>query len=231
MKSPVRFAVGTPSGLSTNSWKIWVHREDTYVACRDNFREIKISLHASGRWRIGFTQNFIKVRPETFAEGKDRVWKKWKPSLDAAHPYVIGFQLLAPQPSLYLQPKDRRGWPKSVIFVEPPTELEQMTVISVTVVLGRQPLVGKLESIGGIIAMLPLGSDKTVQVVATYEKLGDVLDKIDQACLQAVNQFKWPEAVLKHGVFLAVGNRGQDVTWISAVPFRAYRADREGEGA
>ena len=62
---PVRFAVGpTKDGLTSNSWRMWTEKRgdvyDLYLKCRDNFREAKVSLHASGRWRMGFTEEAIK---------------------------------------------------------------------------------------------------------------------------------------------------------------------------
>ena len=36
-KSPVRFAVGDPNGVTSNSWRIWTSKHgDVYIACRDN---------------------------------------------------------------------------------------------------------------------------------------------------------------------------------------------------
>jgi hypothetical protein len=45
---PVRFAVGAPSGITSNSWKIWATKSGVYIACRDNFKETKVSLRISG---------------------------------------------------------------------------------------------------------------------------------------------------------------------------------------
>ena len=44
---PVRFAVGAPDGITSNSWKIWAKKSGAYIACRDNFKETKVSLHTS----------------------------------------------------------------------------------------------------------------------------------------------------------------------------------------
>ena len=53
IQSPLRVAVGTPTGPSTHSWRVWVQDQDVYVKCRDNLRELKVSLHASGIWAGG----------------------------------------------------------------------------------------------------------------------------------------------------------------------------------
>ena len=59
--TPARFAIGPPDGLTSNSWRIWSTKHgDVYISCRDNFTEAKVSLHTSGRWRMGFTSQAIE---------------------------------------------------------------------------------------------------------------------------------------------------------------------------
>ncbi len=41
-------------------------------ACRDNFKEAKVSLHTSGKWRMGFTIEALGQEPELSATGQ---WK------------------------------------------------------------------------------------------------------------------------------------------------------------
>lgn len=230
-EQPLRFAIGTPLGPSTNSWRVWVHGNDTYVACRDNFREIKVSLHASGVWRVGFTRDFVKLRPDMLPDGKDRVWKKWTPRLDEKHRSVVGFQVAAPTAALYIDRDARRNWPTSIVFVEPPPDPSMMTVISVVVVLGRAPV--KVTKGNGLpIALVPLGESRTVQLVATYEEAAPTLEVIKGAFGRAVAQIGGPKPLPAHGTFLVLGNRGEDIPWLSAVPFQKVAAgphDSRGE--
>src|SRR5450759_485989 len=70
----VRFAVGTPGGFSSNSWVVTTSQAgDIYVAGRDNFRESKISLHQSGRWRLAHTAQAAAERPDLLGPDEDRV--------------------------------------------------------------------------------------------------------------------------------------------------------------
>jgi len=231
LQGPVRFAVGMPTGPSTNSWKVWVRGDDIYVACRDNFREIKVSLHASGIWRVGFTDDFARQRPDMLPPGGDRVWKKWTPRLDDQHRVVIGFQLAAPAAALYLEPKDRRQWPSSVVFVEPPSAPHLMTVISVAVVLGRSPV--RVTPGNGVpIAVVPLGQARSVQLVATYENARAAVSMIKDAFPRALATMGGLDSLPENGVFLVLGNRGEDIPWISAVPFQKTKSRRRaGSGA
>jgi hypothetical protein len=69
---PLRFVVGHPEGLTSNSWIVWTSkRGDVYISCRDNFTEAKVSLHASGRWRMAFTETAVAENSNLLSrEGK-----------------------------------------------------------------------------------------------------------------------------------------------------------------
>jgi len=218
--SPVRVAIGTPRGQSSNSWRLWVQGEDIYVKCRDDFRELKASLHASGIWRFGFTEEFVRSQPSILPVGKDRAWRKWKPDLADPQKPVIGFQILGLRRALYLVRKKRESWPDSVVFVEPPSETDRMTVLSVTVVHSRTALKMGPGVQGAVAAVLPLGDDRTVQLVATHDELGDVEARIEEAFNRAVQQVRETGPLPDEGIFFVNGNRGEDIPWVTAVPFR-----------
>src|SRR4051812_6561064 len=75
---PVRFAVGPPNGITSNSWNVTAAKNgNVYIICRDNFKEVKVSLHASGRWRMGFTEKAIKSNPKLLLPGQNRAWEVW----------------------------------------------------------------------------------------------------------------------------------------------------------
>jgi len=117
---PARFAVGSPVGLTSNAWRVWNNNADVYIACRDNFQETKVSLHASGRWRMGFTSEAIKKNPGLVAFDQNRAWEVWdKPS--SPLPGVIqAFQLVFPTSELAVPPELRTGrkW-TDIIYIEP----------------------------------------------------------------------------------------------------------------
>jgi hypothetical protein len=199
---------------------VWVHREDTYVACRDNFLGFKVSLHASGVWRLGFTEEFAEARPDLVPPGNDRVWKKWRPTLDRQNRLVIAFQIAVPAASLYLEPKDRSKWSREVVFLEPAESESAITVISVSVVLGHLPLGFAPGTRGAVVAVVPLGSDRTVQLVATHEDSGDLLPLIAGAFQQRCAQLNAVQQLPDRGVFFVHGSRGSDIPWVAAVRFQ-----------
>lgn len=76
---PLRFAAGDPSKLTSNAWRIWATPSgDVYIACRDNYRQLKVSLHASGSWQMGLTAESVRDQPELLLGGKSRHWEVWK---------------------------------------------------------------------------------------------------------------------------------------------------------
>ncbi|MBK9027258.1 MAG: hypothetical protein IPN98_05120 [Propionivibrio sp.] len=169
-KPPLRFAVGSPDGASSNSWVLQVKKTgDVYISCRDSFQDWKVSLHASGRWRLGLTSEAIRERPQLLPVGADRAWDKWSPPPDHAEKVVFAFQIVFPSRDLFLTPAHREG-DKALVFVEPHPNPAMMTVISVCIVPSLDPVVfDKIEPVAGILAVIPLDITRSVQLLANYE--------------------------------------------------------------
>ena len=216
-RSPLRLAIGTPAGPGTNSWRVWTQGEDVYVKCRDNFAELKASLHASGNWRFGFIKEFADSRPDLIPPEQDRVWTKWQPTFGNGVRYVVGLQIVALTPTLYLGRSDRGSWPNSVVFVEPPDAADHMSVVSVAVVEGHRALRMREGVRGAVIAMMPLGDERTVQIVATHEPIGETPTRIEEAASQAVSKMGGADSMPSQGVLLLHGKRGETIPWVTAV--------------
>ena len=103
--SPIRFAVQHKNGLSSNSWRVWTRSSgDAYVKCRDNFAEVKASLHQSGRNRIAFTSESGNIM-----SNGNRVWNEWhRPSLDQDTQIAPMLSILLPDWSLAVPYSCRR---------------------------------------------------------------------------------------------------------------------------
>ena len=67
----IRFGVqDVISGLCSETWKVWITKNsrDVYLVCRAIGRDIKLSLHQSGRWHFAFQRPDIfddETRPDT----------------------------------------------------------------------------------------------------------------------------------------------------------------------
>ena len=219
-RGPFRFAIATPAGPSTNSWRTWVRGSNAYVACRDNFQGFKVSLHASAIWRLGFSDRFAQTRPDIIPRGQDRVLKKWRPDPDLSKGAVIAFQIMALDEALYLNRDQRATWHSNIIFVEPPVETSSVATVSVVVAHGDQPVVFSNVRQDATLGVLPLGKDRTLQVVATYEKVGDMRRLIAEALTQAAVQNRTRGMPADGGVLLIHGERGGKIPWICAVKLR-----------
>ena len=217
-ESPVRFAVGTPSGMSSYSWRVWIHGSDTYVMCRDNYREFKVSLHSTGIWRLGLTEKAVSDRPDLVAEGADRAWKKWTPGTGDAGKAVVAFRIVFLSQSLFLQPADRTDWRPSIMFVEPPEGPETMTFVSVVVVRSHAPLVGP-DIDGGIIAVVPLDDISSIQLVAQYESRDALWKSILDSFPSDVNLHGLHEEIPDRGVLFLHGDKDVGSPWVTAVPY------------
>lgn len=162
---PVRFAVGHPQGLTSNSWRVWIESSGLYIACRDNFQQTKVSLHKSGRWRMGFTQEAVAKRPNLLRPGQDRAWTVWdKPPITLPET-VVAFKLVFVTSELAVSPEQRRGhrW-KDVIFVEagPPG---LMTVATLFITLGTPALQPEDGSYCIRLGVFDVGDDRFAQLV------------------------------------------------------------------
>ena len=145
-EGPIRFAVGDPKGLTSNAWRIWVSKAgDVYVACRDNFKEAKVSLHVSGRWRMGFTTEAIDKNPLLVGEGENRAWEVWDKPPETIPNTVQAFQLVFTSSQLAVSESRRPNkiW-KDITYIEaPPTG--KLTVVTLFVTKGNIKLTHETE--------------------------------------------------------------------------------------
>jgi hypothetical protein len=53
-ESVIRIIVGTPDALYSSVWRYWKHHNDFYISQHGGRHLYKLSLHASGVWRLAF---------------------------------------------------------------------------------------------------------------------------------------------------------------------------------
>lgn len=69
----IRFAVGTLDDSISAVWRMWVQGDDVYLGVRDALNAYKISLHASGIWRVAQVRELERDDPQA-----DRLMFKWQ---------------------------------------------------------------------------------------------------------------------------------------------------------
>lgn len=184
-RGPVRFAVGPPDGLTSNAWRIWTTKHgDVYIVCRDNFKEVKVSLHSSGRWRMGFTTEAVAKNPNLLQIDQNRAWDVWDQPPASLPKTIIAFRLPFPTAELTVRPEQRipSEW-KNVIFLEasPPGKL---TVVTLFVTIGDVVLTHGSEP-SFCLASLPIDNLRRVQLVVHSDPEGNLPDLIERSAAKA----------------------------------------------
>ncbi len=185
----IRFAVGDPIGLTSNSWKMWTGpKGDVYIACRDNFTHAKVSLHASGRWRMGFTEQAMREKPELAAAKRNRAWDVWDEPPATVPNVVSAFQLVFPTSELGVRPEQRASklWTKNVVFVEPAPP-GKILVVTLFVTTGEVPLRHPSEP-SGYLASLGIGNNRQAQLIAHHDPEGDLPEWLARKMTQLRSQ-------------------------------------------
>ena len=67
---------------------------DVYIACRDNFRELKVSLHGR-RWRVGVTAEGAAATRHLRPSDADRAWMTWDRP-DSVGGITMSYRILFP---------------------------------------------------------------------------------------------------------------------------------------
>lgn len=94
-KNTFRFAFGSAGALYASVWRLWVHGDDVYLAARHMEQTCKVSLHASGLWRIAWT---AEANPGS-ATGGDRLIRRWQSPPNVAPGWSHAMSIVFPPPS------------------------------------------------------------------------------------------------------------------------------------
>jgi hypothetical protein len=209
MASELRFALGGEHGLSSLSWKVWAHGPDAYIACRDNYKELKVSLHGE-RWRVGVTGEKAAATAHLRRPGQDRAWMVWdRPAPEDG--VTVGYRLLFFPSESTLTPAMRAGlkW-RGVEFVGVPAR-DWITVVTISI---NEP--GVVMAVDGAgdqaAALLDMPAGRRLQVSFHTEILGsDFRDAVAQGyrtTLQHMSEEGVP--VVADGRLFVTGMRGAD---------------------
>jgi hypothetical protein len=180
-EGPVRFAVGSPYGLSSNSWRFWTTSSgDAYLLCRDNFKNTKFSLHASGRWRMAFTEEAVAADPALVPPGSDRAWEVWDEPPALVPQAVTAFRLIFSTDELTVRPEQRVGkvWRDTYFIEAAPPGSGKLTVVTLFVTEGEPALAHDSEP-SFTLAVLPLNEQRMAQLIAHAEPIGAIPEMID----------------------------------------------------
>lgn len=174
---PLRFAVGDTDRLTSNSWRAWVAgSDDIYVACRDNFKEVKVSLHASGRWRMGMTEQAERNSP-LLVRGENRAWEVWNAPSPNRKGVIRAFQLQFLTSELAVKPDQRspKLWGSSLYLAPAP----EGKILCVTLFLAPHSIALQHESEPSLVlGQYRLQSGRDLIVVAHHDPVKGYHEKL-----------------------------------------------------
>ena len=177
--APIRFAVMRSGGLTSNSWGVKVEpKGDAYVYCRDDMKDQKVSLHASGKQHVSFNKNARNLIPYA----GDRFLNRWSEPQHTKKA-VPTLRLLFPSWGLSLNAEQRnaRGnWDRN--NVEIPGHHEMVTVVSFVIVDdGTRLRKAEGSPPSQPFGVLRLRAGKSLFVIAGYEPERDLRTKVHEA--------------------------------------------------
>jgi hypothetical protein len=163
-----------------------------YLACADNYQEMKASLHTSGRWRFGFTQESLSGSAPrvSLPPGQNRAWEVWAAPPQALPTAIIAFRLFFLPDELAVEHTSRTGrkW-RDLVWIEAAPD-PQINVVSLFVTDGL-PTLRFQHGPDDTLATFPLQSNRWLQVVNHIEAPTDefresIANGIDVARRQAL---------------------------------------------
>lgn len=122
-KLPVRFAVGRP-GRRSSMWRLWANsaKDDVYLATRQSAGIFKVSLHASGDWRLQWVSaDRGDVRWTAFGpdEPDGRVLHRWQRPPPGRSGWTDAMSVWVPEPDVVEIPGDAEP-SHDVQWLDPP---------------------------------------------------------------------------------------------------------------
>lgn len=185
--SPIRFAVLRRNDLSSNAWRVWTEKSgEAYVACHDHMKDLKVSLHKSGKHHIAFTtESGLEMRKGS------RFWDQWhEPKYYDGSRVVPTFNLYFPSWALSLTPETRlanaKVWETNQIFVEAAEE-PMATIVSLVITDENQKMTFSTngDALSFPIAVLPTMARKKLWVIAGYGPEGNMKELAEKGIANA----------------------------------------------
>jgi hypothetical protein len=179
--STIRFAVGNPIDLTSNSWKIWEKNGSIYIACRDNFSQAKVSLHPNC-YRMAFTSE-----SKLLMKDSSRKWDEWTIENEQIDKVKIIFRIFFAKRDLAIPPEVRKGkkW-QNLIFIEPPSNGK---LITLSFFLLNEDFRLEHESEPSFdLATYEINKNQYLKVIVHGETFGNIIKEIDTAKEKAIKQ-------------------------------------------
>lgn len=201
-KGPVRFAVRYPGGQMSNTWRIWEETAgDVYIKCRDEMREMKVSLHASGTHKIDMDTSGRERKENEIRESATPRWRE--PNYGNNRKPVPTYRLVFPRWGVLtdteLRDKREKYWRKNEIIIDDSGE-GRIIVVNFYMLEEGMSFASSVKNLR-TMAVLKGRPGIELHVLVTIEHEGDWKEKVKEA---------WSKAGMKTKL-----KRGNYTGWIS----------------
>lgn len=178
----LRFGVGSTEGPHSMVWRVWVASDEVYVAPRVFADVAKVSLHSSGRWRSGFSEDHIQRSGMYMSPRADRAILKWHRPPETAPGWIKAVVILAATSDLRTE-SEQHGYGKVIWIAAPSNDLDtRFTVLLASPEVPENEVPPHPWSTAQHVGQVHLRSGGRVWVVAEQMKL----DANEQSELEAV---------------------------------------------
>jgi len=118
---PMKFAVGTPTGVSSSTWTISPRMDDIYLWTWVSGGQHKVSLHASGDCHWSGTEKWVRENARPDFQNKERHFEKWHQAETDPSGLNVLCRLLFPTIDLGRSLKDVKiSADKGILWLPPP---------------------------------------------------------------------------------------------------------------
>jgi hypothetical protein len=164
----IRFCVVSDDGRSSDIWKCWTNsgkgKRDVYLTSRPLGNTLKLSLHESGQWHVGYLSN---KRDKLFEAGKapeTRFLGKWLRPESLINPIVLAARLYVP---FFSPTESPRNISESTIRIQsaPTDHAVEVTIFLLSPKVTTEGWPGRNNMQTQLIGNLPLEGGGRVSIV------------------------------------------------------------------
>jgi hypothetical protein len=96
----IRFGVTDRAGHRAATWRCWTNgaggKSDVYLACRELQGKLKLSLHESGRWHVGFDRASFTTMFDEGAQPRTRFLGTWDRAAPICDGLILACRVVVP---------------------------------------------------------------------------------------------------------------------------------------
>jgi hypothetical protein len=94
----IRFGISDNNHLRAATWKLWTPnaKTDIYLSCRELRGNMKASMHSSGSWHFGYTQEALEYFETENAFNQKKYIQKWQRPQPLTNGLTLAFRIVTP---------------------------------------------------------------------------------------------------------------------------------------